>query len=89
MIDECPVAVYQLHRRRIDTESKANSRRFCLGGKIICRTGNFVLNVQYCVLFPFNCVGGGGGGGTALCVDLYFKFKDSFHYFYLLFHLLE
>ena len=36
-----------VHRRRIDTESKANSRCFCLGGKIICRTGDFVLNVQY------------------------------------------
>ena len=29
------------HRRRIYTESKANSSRFCLGGKIECCTGNF------------------------------------------------
>ena len=46
-------------------------------------TGIFVLNVQYIVytavvLFPFTFV---GGGGDALCVDLYFKFKDSFNYF--------
>ena len=29
-----------LHRRRIYIETKANSRHFCLGGKIECRTEN-------------------------------------------------
>ena len=55
------------HRRRIYTESKANSRRFCLGGKIVCCTGNFwseTRSVRYCVhrccTFPFTFVGGGG-----------------------------
>ena len=30
------------HRRRIYTETKAKSRCFCLGGKIVCRTGNLM-----------------------------------------------
>ena len=38
------------HRRRINTENKANCRRFGLGGKIECRTGNFWCeSLQHCV----------------------------------------
>ena len=33
------------HRRSMETEAKANCRRFTLGGKIECRTGNFSWNV--------------------------------------------
>ena len=57
------------HRRRIYTEIKANSRRFCLGGKIVCRTKNLWSE----------CAEGEGGG--MFYVDLYFKFKDRFNYF--------
>ena len=40
------VIVDHSHRRNIYTESKANSRGFCLGGKIECRTGN-VWSISY------------------------------------------
>ena len=30
-----------IHRRRMETETKAKCRRFGMGGKIECRTGNF------------------------------------------------
>ena len=41
---------FLFHRRRIYTESKANSRRFCLGDKIECHTGNFWSECLVCVL---------------------------------------
>ena len=54
------------------------------GARSYAAMGIFVLNVQYCVHghcnFPFTFVWG-GGRGDALCVDLYFKFKDRFYYF--------
>ena len=57
------------HRRRIDTENKANSRHFCLGGKIVCRNGNFcsecaVLCTQPLYFSLYFC---GGGGGCFMC----------------------
>ena len=61
-----------------------------LGARSYAAMGIFVLNVhivQYCVhttqplYFSLYFCGGGGGGGDALCVDLYFKFKDIFSYF--------
>ena len=33
--------VQYTHRRRMETETKAKCRRFGMGGKIECRTGNF------------------------------------------------
>ena len=65
------------HRRRIYTETKAKSRCFCLGGKIVCRTGNLmsecaVLCTQL-VLFPLLLLEGGGRG--MFNVDLYLKFN--------------
>ena len=60
------ILVTGYHRRKIYTETKANSRCFCLGGKIVCCTGNLmsecaVLCTQllYCT-FPFTFVGGRG-----------------------------
>ena len=37
------------HRRRMETETKANCRRFGMGGKIECRTENIGVIVQHCV----------------------------------------
>ena len=51
------------------------------GARSYAAMGIFVLNVQYCVhvvLFPLLLW---GRGGDALCVDLYFKYKDIFNYF--------
>ena len=72
------------HRRRMETESKAKCRRFGMGGKIECRTGNFwcecVANVYIAVVqFPFTFVGG-WEVGWKLYVDLYFKFLYRFNY---------
>ena len=70
------------HRRRIDTENKANSRHFCLGGKIVCRNVNLcsgMCSIVYTAVVLFLLLL--WGGGDALCVDLYFKFKDIFNYF--------
>ena len=36
------------------TESKANSRRFCLGDKIVCRTGNFWSEYAILCIFVYN-----------------------------------
>ena len=49
------------HRRRINTESKANCRRLRLGGKIECQTGNFwceSVSIVYIavVQFSFTCL---------------------------------
>ena len=52
------------HRRRIYTETKAKSRCFCLGGKIVCRTGN-LMSAVLCT-FPFAFVGV-KGRGDVLC----------------------
>ena len=68
------------HRRRIYTETKANSRRFFLGGKIVCRTKNLWSECAVlctCCTFPFTFVGGGRG---MFYVDLYFKLKVRFNY---------
>ena len=56
---------YLVHRRRINTENKANSRHFCLGGKIVCRNGNFcsecaVLCTQPLYFSLYFCGGVGG-----------------------------
>ena len=52
-------------RRRMETESKAKCRRFGMGSKIECHTGNFGVIVHMCsivyiavVHFPFTFVGG-------------------------------
>ena len=70
------------HRRRINTESKANCRRFGLGSKIECRSGNLLcesvvaLCTQLLYFSLYFCWGVG-----MIYVDLYFKFKDRFNYF--------
>ena len=73
----------QSHRRRIYTETKAKSRCFCLGDKIICRTGNLTVmcGIVYTavVLFPLLLLEGGGGG--MFSVDLYFKLNTHTHRF--------
>ena len=46
-----------IHRRRMETETKAKCRRFGMGGKIECRTENFGVIVQHCV-HTFTFVGG-------------------------------
>ena len=73
-------SLWKDHRRRIYTESKANSHRFCLGGKIVCGTKNllseYVVLCTQLVLFPLLLLDGG-----MFYVDLYFKFKVRFNYF--------
>ena len=59
------------HRRRIETENKAKSRRFGLGVKIECRTRKFWCeSVTLCVLYVFPLLLLGG----MFYVDLYFEF---------------
>ena len=58
------ILVTGYHRRKIYTETKANSRCFCLGGKIVCCTGN-LMSAVLCT-FPFAFVGG-KGRGDVLC----------------------
>ena len=41
--DVCRLMMY--HRRRMETETKAKCRRFGMGGKIECRTGNLCVIV--------------------------------------------